>query len=255
MGVIPANTNWKYTSDDCGKAKDPINGMFAWPCRDLCPSTVAGLPKNVEKKPWPWPIGVPKPMWKAHRTQTTSTTAKAANVNIMLLIDQRFCMTPPYRTTSPGTLIKPTSVAAVICQALSPELSHEGASTGNVSPSCFGYVRTAPTAPRTEHWHDRFTARMLAQAPRAPHGLQSRVPSRPVIHWDKAPRAGRAGAEAAGGARGGRGARGAEAAGGRRAAGAGRAGARGGAARRGAGAGAQGRAQRPTRPRLRAAWG
>ena len=39
--------------------------------------------------------GVPKPILKAHSTQTTSTTAKAAKVSIMLLIDQRFCITPP----------------------------------------------------------------------------------------------------------------------------------------------------------------
>src|SRR5438067_10317844 len=44
----------------------------------------------------------------------------------MLLIDQRFCMTPPYSTTSPGTLMSPTSVAAVSCQALSPGLSQCG---------------------------------------------------------------------------------------------------------------------------------
>src|SRR5947209_1150851 len=59
-----------------------------------------------------------------------STTANAANVSIMLLIDQRFCMTPPYSTTSPGTLISPTRVAAVICQEVSPALSHVGASRG-----------------------------------------------------------------------------------------------------------------------------
>ncbi len=51
------------------------------------------FPKN------PWPLmpchGVPKPILKAHNTHTTSTTAKAANVSIMLLIDHRFCMTPP----------------------------------------------------------------------------------------------------------------------------------------------------------------
>jgi hypothetical protein len=70
--------------------------------------------------------GVPKPILKAQRTQMTSTTAKAAKVSIMLLMDHRFCMTPPYSTTSPGTLIRPTSVAAVICQALSPALSHDG---------------------------------------------------------------------------------------------------------------------------------
>ena len=73
----------------------------------------------------PW-NGVPKPILKAYSTQTISTTANAANVSIMLLIDQRFCITPPYSTTSPGTLISPTSVAAVICQAVSPGLSHVG---------------------------------------------------------------------------------------------------------------------------------
>ena len=81
---------------------------------------------NVEKKPEPEPIGCPKPILKAHSTQTISTTANAANVSIMLLMDQRFCMTPPYSTTRPGTLIRPTSVAAVSCQALSPGLSQVG---------------------------------------------------------------------------------------------------------------------------------
>ena len=48
------------------------------------------------------------------------------NASIMLFTDQRFCMTPPYRTTRPGTLIRPTRVAAVICHALSPGFSHVG---------------------------------------------------------------------------------------------------------------------------------
>ncbi len=78
--------------------------------------------------------GVPKPILNAHSTHTTSTTANVANASIMLLTDQRFCITPPYRTASPGTLISPTSVAAVICQEVSPELSQLGASTGNGSP-------------------------------------------------------------------------------------------------------------------------
>ncbi len=56
----------------------------------------------------------------------TRTTANAMKASIMLLTDQRFCITPPYRTTSPGTLISPTNVAAVICQALSPGLSQVG---------------------------------------------------------------------------------------------------------------------------------
>ena len=86
------------------------------------------LPKNPE---WDSPChGAPKPILNAHSTHTTSTTANAANASIMLLTDQRFCITPPYRTTRPGTLISPTSVAAVICHAVSPELSQLGASTG-----------------------------------------------------------------------------------------------------------------------------
>src|SRR5437763_6803133 len=86
------------------------------------------FPKKPEcDSPWK---GEPKPILNAHSTQTISTTANAAKLSIMLLIDQRFCITPPYRTTRPGTLIRPTSVAAVICQALSPALSQVGASTG-----------------------------------------------------------------------------------------------------------------------------
>ena len=45
------------------------------------------------------------------------------NAIIIEFTDHLFCMTPPYRTTRPGTLIRPTSVAAVICQALSPGLN------------------------------------------------------------------------------------------------------------------------------------
>src|ERR1700727_328966 len=64
--------------------------------------------------------GLPKPNLNAYRTQMMMTTAKVTNVSIMLLIDQRFCITPPYSTTRPGTLINPTNVAAVNCQAVSP---------------------------------------------------------------------------------------------------------------------------------------
>ena len=96
-------------------------------------STAPGFPMKFPKNPLcesPW-NGEPKPILKAHSTQTTSTTENVANVSIMLLIDQRFCITPPYRTARPGTLINPTSVAAVICQEVSPELSQLGASSGN----------------------------------------------------------------------------------------------------------------------------
>ena len=106
--------------------------MLLWCCSAVCESTGPGLPMKFPKKPEcdsPW-NGEPKPILKAHRTQTTSTIENVANVSIMLLIDQRFCITPPYRTARPGTLIRPTSVAAVICQEVSPEFSQVGASSG-----------------------------------------------------------------------------------------------------------------------------
>src|SRR5580658_2786062 len=130
IGVIAANTNWKYASDDSGNLNAgpalPINGMFAWPCSCVWPRMFPGLPTNVDSRLVPCPIGWPNPILKAHRTHTMRTIAKVAKVSIMLLIDQRFCITPPYRTTSPGTLIRPTSVAAVSCHALSPGLSQVG---------------------------------------------------------------------------------------------------------------------------------
>src|ERR1700689_5333256 len=71
-------------------------------------------------------IGWSKPILNAHRHQATSTSENAVNVSIMLLTDQRFCMTPPYRIARPGRLISPTNVAAVICHALSPAFSQCG---------------------------------------------------------------------------------------------------------------------------------
>ena len=48
IGVIAANTNWKYISDDSGNLKlgiSPLsNGMFACPCSAIWPSTVRGSP-------------------------------------------------------------------------------------------------------------------------------------------------------------------------------------------------------------------
>src|ERR1700722_18737444 len=88
------------------------------------------FPKNpVEECEKPW-NGSPNPILYAYSTQTMRTTEKAVMLSIMLLIDQRFCMTPPYSTTSPGRLINPTSVAAVICHDVSPALSQPGASRG-----------------------------------------------------------------------------------------------------------------------------
>ena len=39
--------------------------------------------------------GLPKPILNAYSTQMIITTEKVPKVSIMLLIDQRFCMTPP----------------------------------------------------------------------------------------------------------------------------------------------------------------
>src|SRR6267378_6294603 len=129
IGVIAANTNWKYTSEAIGKwngGPSVIDGMTAWPSSAPADRTVPDLPQKVSKNPLPWPIGVPKPILKPHSTHATRTTEKATNVSIMLLTDQRFCITPPYSTARPGRLISPTNVAAVICQALSPAFSHVG---------------------------------------------------------------------------------------------------------------------------------
>src|SRR4030081_3749197 len=129
IGVIAANTNWKYTSEAIGKwngGPSVIDGITAWPSSAPAERTVPDLPQNVSKNPLPWPMGVPKPILKPHRTHATRTSEKATNVSIMLLTDQRFCIPPPYRTARPGRLISPTNVAAVICQALSPGFSHVG---------------------------------------------------------------------------------------------------------------------------------
>ena len=70
--------------------------------------------------------GLPKAILNPKRTQTISTSANATNAIIIEFTDQRFCMTPPYSTTRPGTLIRPTRVAAVSCQALSPGFTKSG---------------------------------------------------------------------------------------------------------------------------------
>jgi hypothetical protein len=52
-----------------------------------------------------------------------SVRQNALNTIIMVLTAHLRWTSPPYRTASAGMLIRPTSVAAVICQALSPEES------------------------------------------------------------------------------------------------------------------------------------
>src|SRR6266516_3535035 len=110
-----------------------IGVISAWPCSPTWPRTLPPSPHIVPRNPCvpntPEPLcamGLPKPILKAHRHQAISVRQKATNVSIMLFTDQRFCITPPYRTARPGTLMSPTSVAAVICHALSPGLSQLG---------------------------------------------------------------------------------------------------------------------------------
>src|ERR1700760_854024 len=96
------------------------SGMFACPCKALCPRTVRGSPMNVLTS------GVPKPSLKPQSTQTIRTRPKVVNTIITVLIAHFFWTRPPYRTARAGMDISPTSVAAVICQALSPALSQLG---------------------------------------------------------------------------------------------------------------------------------
>jgi hypothetical protein len=51
IGVIAANTSWKYTSADFGNAIDPMFGMFAWCWSSVCESTGPGFPMKFPKKP------------------------------------------------------------------------------------------------------------------------------------------------------------------------------------------------------------
>src|SRR6516165_3613023 len=106
--------------------------MLPWCWSSVWDRTGPGFPTKFPKNPeWDSPCqGVPNPILNPQITHTTSTIANVANTSIMLLIDHRFCITPPYRTARPGTLIRPTRVAAVICQEVSPGFSHVGASTG-----------------------------------------------------------------------------------------------------------------------------
>ncbi len=93
-------------------------------------------------------IGWPKPILNAHRHHTISVTQNATNVSIIAFTDQRFCMTPPYRTASPGRLISPTNVAAVICHALSPAFSQLGYDSQVMCLHSFDFdlASTCPTA-------------------------------------------------------------------------------------------------------------
>ena len=55
IGVIAANTNWKYTSEDSGKWNGGpvvIDGISAWPSSAVWLRTLPGSPRNVPRKPF-----------------------------------------------------------------------------------------------------------------------------------------------------------------------------------------------------------
>ena len=95
--MIAANTNWKYDERCFGKRLTAQQRDVALALkllgREDRPRLADEVPKEARAdSPC---TGVPKPILNAQRTHTTSTIAKVAKVRIMLLIDQRFCMTPP----------------------------------------------------------------------------------------------------------------------------------------------------------------
>ena len=69
---------------------------------------------------------MPKPILNAHSTHTIDVRQKVVNTIITVLIAHFFCTRPPYSTARAGMDISPTSVAAVICQELSPAFSQLG---------------------------------------------------------------------------------------------------------------------------------
>src|SRR5580700_5978009 len=91
-----------------------------------------------------------------------SVRQKVTNTISTVFIAHFFCTRPPYSTARAGMDISPTSVAAVICQALSPELSQVGYGITVFAPpggACYeaplgfqghppGFLVPAPAAPR-----------------------------------------------------------------------------------------------------------
>src|SRR5580700_3609488 len=90
------------------------------------------------------------------------TRQKVVNTMSTVFMAHFFCTRPPYSTARAGMDISPTSVAAVICQALSPELSQVGYGITVFAPpggACYeaplgfqghppGFLVPAPAAPR-----------------------------------------------------------------------------------------------------------
>ena len=93
IGVIAANTNWKYSTDAPGRCQGGTaaltNGMLAWPCSAAAPRIVRGSPMNVLTS------GVPKPSLNPHSTQATKTRPKVVNTIITVFIAHFFCTRPP----------------------------------------------------------------------------------------------------------------------------------------------------------------
>src|ERR1700722_18271068 len=94
------------------------SGMLPCPSSAPVPSDAPGLPSKWRLPPIQ---GAPKPILYAHRAQVISTRQNVQNTIIMVLTAHFFCTRPPYKTARPGMLMRPTSVAAVICQAVSPD--------------------------------------------------------------------------------------------------------------------------------------
>ena len=117
-------------------------------------------------------------MSKPQSTQPIRTRPKAANASIMLFTDQRFCITPPYRITSPGTLIRPTNVAAVSCQALSPGFSQAGYgahAAASTSFSPFGTQNRHATVPGGGRIQ-RSRKKKTPPGPKEPRGVVTPTP-------------------------------------------------------------------------------
>jgi hypothetical protein len=106
IGVIAANTNWKYSTEEAGNLNpvlriSPVldaaypgiagstSGIVAWPSSALAPRMVRGSPIHLPTS------GVPKPILKPHSTQTMRTRAKVTKTMSVVFIAHFFCTRPP----------------------------------------------------------------------------------------------------------------------------------------------------------------
>jgi hypothetical protein len=149
---MAANTNWKYASVEVGKWKgvSVLAADTAWPCSPTLFRICPGLPHRFSKKCWIVPIlltpdagcWVHKPLWTPpprevepkpslydQSTQATSTSEKPANIIANTLTAHFLGTIDAYSTASPGRLIRPTNVAAVICHVLSAGFNQLGYGT------------------------------------------------------------------------------------------------------------------------------